>query len=84
MVRLSIMSPENCLIVRELVASVGDELKDTLLPLPEHAQRNSYAHIWHAIKDQLGRSYKECDDDQMTDVLMCIKRVREEALSVKR
>lgn len=74
------MSPENCIIVRDIVAVVGDEIKEHLLPTTDHVQRNSYAHIWHAIKEQFGCSYKDCDDEQLEDVLICIKRVREEAL----
>ena len=62
------MSPENAKRVREAAAIAGDELKGRLPPLHDHPVRNSYAHVWREIK--------ECDDDQVEEMLVLIAEVR--------
>lgn len=38
--------------------------------------RNSYAHLWERIKHHMGKSYKECDDEQLDEVLAIIAHYR--------
>ena len=70
------MSPENAKRVREAAAIAGDELKGRLPPLHDHPVRNSYAHVWREIKEHFGKTYKECDDDQVEEMLVLIAEVR--------
>jgi hypothetical protein len=71
------MSPENRRRVQDAVAAAGDELKDKLPESPDHPNgRNSYAHVWRAIKDHFEKSYKDCDDSQVDAILELIERVK--------
>ena len=70
------MSPENCKRVQEAVKEAGTFL---IGKLPEHLdlrQRNSYAHLWERIKSHMGKSYKECNDEQINDILAVIEHYR--------
>lgn len=72
------MTPENKKRVQDAVASAGDFLKDKL---PPHAgegapARNSYAHLWHAIKERYGKSYKECNDEDVDGILQLVEHCR--------
>ncbi len=71
------MSPENRKRITEAVGKAGDELKGKLPELATHPDgRNSYAHIWHAIKEKYGHSYKECTDEQVDEILSLVEQVR--------
>jgi len=71
------MSPENRKRIQEAVALVGDELKTYLPPHVNHpGGRNSYAHVWHTIKEHFGRSYKELDDSQVEEIMAIVQRVK--------
>jgi len=76
-VRSSTMSPDNRKRVQDAVATAGDELKGKLPPLPDHPDRNSYAHVWREIKQKFNvASYKECDDSQVEDILVLVEELR--------
>jgi hypothetical protein len=70
------MSPENQKRIQEAVAKAGDELKGKLPPLHDFPNRNSYAHVWREIKEAFGKTYKECTDDQVDEILAVIETTR--------
>lgn len=51
----------------------GDKLKGKLPPLPDHPNRNSYAHVWREVKNIMGRSYNECEDSDEEKILEIIR-----------
>ncbi len=69
------MSPENAKRIQEAVAKAGDFLKDKLPPHPFDGapRRNSYAHLWKCIKTKMGKSYKECEDFDVEQILEIIE-----------
>jgi len=66
------MSPENIDLIRAAAKDAGDHLKDKLPPCKFLKKRNSYAHIWERLKSRLGRSYKDCEDSQVPEILRMI------------
>ena len=68
------MSPELQKVILEAARLAGDELKGKLPPHACHPKgRNSYAHIFERIKAKMGKSYKECDDEEAEDILNIIE-----------
>ncbi len=67
------LSAENMKIIRAAAKEAGDHLKDKLPPCKFLKQRNSYAHIWERLKSRLGKSYKDCDDYQVPEILRMIE-----------
>ena len=67
------LSKENIEIIRVVAKDAGDHLKGKLPPCKFLKQRNSYAHIWERLKARLGKSYKDCDDSQMPEILRMIE-----------
>lgn len=63
------MSPEITKKIQEAVALGGKALEDSLPATPEHQERNPYAHIWRCIKKKMGKSYKECEDNQEQEII---------------
>lgn len=70
------MTPENKKRIREAAGKAGDELKGKLPPLPDFPDRNSYAHVWREIKEAFGKSYSECTDEQVDEILAVIETTR--------
>ena len=71
------MTPDNRARIVAAARLAGDELKGRLPPLPDHPDRNSYAHVWREVKTKFNvESYKDCDDSQVDEVLACIDEVR--------
>ncbi len=70
------LSKEATQIVREAAREAGDHLKGKLPPCPFLKERNSYAHIWERLKSRLGRSYKECEDEELPRILELIQWYR--------
>lgn len=54
------------------VKEAGDFLKDKLPAHPGLAKRNPYAHLWERIKSTKSKSYKECDDSEVGEILELI------------
>ena len=67
------MSPAAIKYIQIVAKEAGDHLKDKL----PGDHRNSYAHIWERIKSKMGKSYKECSDDQLDEILEIIAWHRE-------
>lgn len=67
------LSKEAQAIVKIAAKDAGDHLKGKLPPCKFLKQRNSYAHIWERLKSRLGKSYKDCDDSQVPDILRMIE-----------
>lgn len=70
------LSKDNMLIVRLAAKEAGDHLKGKLPPCKFLKERNSYAHIWERLKARLGKSYKDCDDVQVGEILRLIEWYR--------
>lgn len=70
------LSKENLEIVRLAAREAGDHLKGKLPPCKFLKERNSHAHVWERLKSRLGRSYKDCDDDQVGEILRLIEYYR--------
>lgn len=73
------MNQENMKRVQAFAQEVGDLLKGKLPSVKHLYKRNSYAHVWHQVKEKMGRSYKECDDSQVPEILSIINQIRAEA-----
>lgn len=72
----ALMSPDNRKRVQEAVKEAGAHLDGKL---PAHVglrNRNSYAHLWERIRYHMGKSYKDCDDEQVAEVLQLIQHYR--------
>lgn len=63
-------------VVREAVAAAGAALEDKLPPSPHHHRRNPYAHVYKYVKNQMGKSYKDCDDDDVEQIIELIDYCR--------
>lgn len=76
------MNIDNQKIIRVAVSEAGDFLKGKLPVLPEHSVRNSYAHIWCSIKEQMGKSYSLCSDEDVPTILSIISSIRKEGENI--
>lgn len=70
------MNSENCKQIQMLVKEAGAHLEGKLPPHPGLTKRNPYAHLWERIKSTFGKSYKECSDEQLEDVVQLIQFYR--------
>jgi len=70
------LSTENIKIIRAVAKEAGDHLKGKLPPCKFLKERNSYAHIWERLRTRLGKSYKDCDDHQVPEILRMIEWYR--------
>jgi len=70
------MNTENRKRIQDAVGKAGDELKGKLLPVPDHPNRNSYAHVWREIKAKFGKTYKECEDTDADAILALVEELR--------
>jgi len=70
------MTPENEKRIQEAVKEAGLSLVGKLSPGPHRRVRNPYAHLWDRIKYEMGKSYKECNDDQVGDILDIVNYYR--------
>ena len=70
------LSKEAVQMVREAAKEAGDHLKGKLPPCPFLKERNSYAHIWERLKARLGKSYKDCGDEDLLRILELIQWYR--------
>jgi hypothetical protein len=73
----STMTPENKQRIKDAAKDAGDFLNGKLIDIPNLPKRNSWAHIWKCIKDEMGLSYKDCDNDQVEQILKIIKYHKE-------
>lgn len=71
------MNEQNKKVIQDAVKEAGVHLEGKLPELASLKTRNSYAHLWHAIKDRMGKSYKDCDDSQVQEILGIIAYYRE-------
>jgi hypothetical protein len=67
------LSKENVEIVRAAAKDAGDHLNGKLPPCKFLKKRNSYAHLYERLKFRLGRSYKDCSDDELPRILELIE-----------
>lgn len=66
------MSPEKCKLIQIAVKDAGDHLKGKLPPCKFLKERNSYAQLWERIKSKMGKSYKDCLDDEFDTIMNLI------------
>ncbi len=71
------MTKENSKLVQEAVKEAGLHLEGKLPEIASLEKRNSYAHLWHAIKVRMGQSYKLCSDEDVPKILGIIAHHRE-------
>lgn len=64
---------ENRKIVQKAVAESGKALEGKLPPCPFLKKRNPYAHLYERLRARLGKSYKDCDDCQLPEILRMIE-----------
>ena len=70
------LSSENMKQVQEAVKLAGAELNGKLPSHPGLTRRNSYAHLWERLKHHMGKSYKECDNSQIAELLYWVDYYR--------
>lgn len=64
---------KNRKIVQLAVAEGGKALEGKLPPCPFLKKRNPYAHLYERLKSRLGKSYKDCEDSQVPEILQMIE-----------
>ena len=70
------LSQEVASRIRVAAAEAGKNLQGKLPPLPDHPERNPFAHVWREVKNRMGKSYNQCDD---TDEQLILDIIRETA-----
>jgi hypothetical protein len=70
------LSPENIAMVRAAQREAGDHLQGKLPPCKFLKKRNPHAHIWERLKARLGKSYRDCDDSEVGEILRLIEWYR--------
>lgn len=70
------MNEENRKLIRDAVSEAGAVLDGQLPANANLKQRNSYAHLWERIKFTMGKSYKECEDSDIDQILEIIEYYR--------
>jgi hypothetical protein len=68
------LSKEVSVRIRDAVAIAGKYLESRLAPTAEHPTRNSYAHVWRMIKEEMGHSYKDCNDSDEQKIIEIIRK----------
>ena len=72
------LSEENILIIKGKAREAGDFLvKNNVTDLPA---QNPYSYIWSMVNQQLGRNYKDCEDDDLDYILEIIEEYKNDAL----
>ena len=71
------LSKETSKKIREAVTLGGKALDGRLPPKPGLINRNPYAHIWREIKQKMGKSYKDCDDEDEEKILDIVRNLVE-------
>ena len=67
------LSNEAKKIIQNAVAEGGKALEGKLPPCPWLKKRNPYAHLYERLKSRLGKSYKDCEDSQVPEILRMIE-----------
>jgi hypothetical protein len=67
------LSSEVAEIIQEAVKIGGKALEGKLPPKPYLKKRNPYAHLYERVKARMGKSYKDCEDWQASEILRLIE-----------
>jgi len=68
------LTPEFRNIVFAAARQAGDELDGKLPPSHRHpGGRSSHAHVFERIRTTMGRSYKDCNDWEVSQILRIIE-----------
>jgi len=70
------LSEENRHFIIQTIKEAGDHLQGKLPPCKFLKKRNPYAHLYERLKARLGKSYKDCDDNQVPEILRLIEWYR--------
>lgn len=69
------LSNHNKMIIIDMVSSLGKKIEGKLQPTKEIPNRNPYAHIWKEIKNHFGKSYKDCEDEDMKIICEILEKI---------
>jgi len=67
------LSSESRKMIQQVVADSGKALEGKLPPCPFLKKRNPYAHLYERLRARIGRSYKNCEDDEVPRILEMIE-----------
>lgn len=67
------MNVENEKRIQDAVKIAGDCLDGKLPINPFFPKRNPHAHLWERIKFHMGKSYKDCADEDVDTILEIIE-----------
>ena len=71
------MNKENSSFLWKLIQATGDDLKDKLLPHPNHPKgRNPYAHVALEVKNYFGTTYKDIPDVKYNEVVEYLEELK--------
>ena len=67
------LTKEQAKLIQEAVGLAGKNLQDKLKPLPNRPKRNAYAHLYRSIENTMGRSYKDCEEFEVQQIMDIIE-----------
>lgn len=67
------MNEVNRTRIKEAVKLAGIALVGKLPASSQLLKRNPYAHLWERIKTTMGKSYKDCADEDVEKILEIIE-----------
>ncbi len=70
------LTQESTRLIRMKVDEAGTHLAGKLPTSESHLTRNSFAHVWERLRHHLGKSYKDCDEDEVPRILELIEHYK--------
>ena len=71
------MNEENRRKLWRIIVEAGDYLEDKLPDHPNHPKgRNPYAHVASCIKSKFNKSYKDIEDEKISEVIEFIEYLK--------
>ena len=71
------MNKENASKLWKIIQEAGDCLEDKLPDHPNHPKgRNPYAHVASCIKSKFNKSYKDIEDEKISEVIEFIEYLK--------
>ncbi len=71
------MNEENRRKLWKIIVEAGDCLEDKLPDHPNHPKgRNPYAHVASCIKSKFNKSYKDIEDEKISEVIEFIEYLK--------
>lgn len=66
--------------IKNEVRKAGDHLMRNMEDIHELPALNPYSFIWDMITYEMGKSYKECSDDDLEEILQVIEKYKHNPL----